>query len=105
MISVELEKCFCNNMLPLYLDIEDKHLKRVIAKLDSGPGRMNADMLAHLRIQGLYAMPGLPNSTGKTQETDQSYGPFKGGKFIARLGLWQVRTAPISYPLPPASSI
>jgi len=27
------------------------------------------------------------------------------GKFIARLGLWQVRTAPISYPLPPASSI
>ena len=23
-------------------------------------------------------MPGLPNSTGKTQETDQNYGPFKG---------------------------
>jgi len=28
-----------------------------------------------------------------------------GGKFIARLGLWQVGTAPISYPLPPASSL
>jgi len=32
-------------------------------------------------------------------------GVLKGMKFIARLGLWQVRTAPISYPLPPASPI
>jgi len=32
---------------------------------------------------------------------------MSSGKFIARLGLWQVRTAPtsISYPLPPASLI
>ena len=29
---------------------------------------------------------------------------WKTMKSIARLGLWQVRTAPISYPLPPASS-
>ena len=53
--------------------------KRVIAKVDSGPGRMNLQMLAHLRIRGLYVVPGLPNSAGKTQETDQNYGPFKGG--------------------------
>jgi len=65
-------------MLPLCTDIEDKPLKRVIAKLDSEPGQMNVDMLAHLRIRGLYVMPCLPNSTGKTQETDQCYGPFKG---------------------------
>jgi len=31
--------------------------------------------------------------------------PNPWGKFIARLGLWQVRTAPISYPLPPAPPI
>jgi len=79
MNSVELDKYFKCAMLPLYPDIEDIPLKRVIVKLDSGPGRMNVEMLAHLRIRGLYMVPGLPNSTGKTQETDQNYGPFKGG--------------------------
>ena len=78
MNSVELDKYFKNSILPLYPDIEDIPGKRVIAKLDSGPGRMNLQMLAHLRIRGLYVVPGLPNSTGKTQETDQNYGPFKG---------------------------
>jgi len=79
MNSVELDKYFCGDILPLYPGIEDRPLKRVTAKLDSGPGRMNVDMLAHLRIRGLHIVPGLPNSTGKTQETDQNYGPFKGG--------------------------
>jgi len=78
MNSVELDKYFKGSILPLYPDIEDVPLKRVIAKLDSGPGRMNLDMLAHLRVRGLYIVPGLPNTTGKTQETDQNYGPFKG---------------------------
>jgi len=79
MNSVELDKYFRGSTLPLHPDIEDKPLKRVIGKVDSGPGRMNLDMLAHLRIRGFYVTPGLPNSTGKTQETDQNYGPFKGG--------------------------
>jgi len=78
MNSVELDKYFKGSILPLYPDIEDVPLKRVIVKVDSGPGRMNVDMLAHLRIRGLYVVPGLPNTTGKTQETDQNYGPFKG---------------------------
>ena len=39
---------------------------------------MNVDLLAKLRLQGVYLVPGVPNTTGKTQETDQSYGPFKG---------------------------
>jgi len=34
-------------------------------------------MLADLKLKGLCLVPGLPNSTGKTQETDQNYGPFK----------------------------
>lgn len=78
MNGVELDKYFKGSILPLYPDIEDVTLKRVIAKVDSGPGRMNLEMLAHLRLRGLYVVPGLPNSTGKTQETDQNYGPFKG---------------------------
>ena len=78
MNSVELDKCFKGSMLPLYPDIDDVPLKRVIAKVDSGPGCMNVEMLAHMRIGGLHIVPGLPNTTGMTQETDQNYGPFKG---------------------------
>ena len=45
--------------------------------MDSGPGRTNLEMLAELRLKGLYLMPGVPNTTSVTQETDQNYGPFK----------------------------
>jgi hypothetical protein len=38
---------------------------------------MNVSMLASLRVQGIYIIPGVPNTTSKTQETNQSYGPFK----------------------------
>jgi len=65
-------------ILPLCPDIADVRGKRVIMKVDSGPGRMNLEMLASLRLQGLCLVPGVPNATGKTQETDQNYGPFKG---------------------------
>lgn len=78
MNSVEFEKYIRGSILPLYPDIADTPGKRVIMKVDSGPGRMNIEMLANLRIQGLYVVPGVPNTTSKTQETDQNYGPFKG---------------------------
>jgi hypothetical protein len=35
------------------------------------------EMLADLRLQGLYIVPGVPNTTSKTQETDQNYGLYK----------------------------
>jgi hypothetical protein len=79
MNSIELEKYMRGSILPLYPDIADVPGKRVIMKVDSGPGRMNVEMLASLRLQGLYLVPGVPNTTGKTQETDQNYGPFKSG--------------------------
>ena len=77
MNAIELHKYFAKSILPLYPDIEDVPLKRVIMKLDSGPGRLNLEMLAELRLKGLYLVPGVPNTTSKTQETDQNYGPFK----------------------------
>jgi len=77
MNAEELEKYFYKTILPLFPDLEDVPRKRVIVKVDSGPGRMHLPMLASLRLKGLYVVPGLPNSTGKTQETDQNYGPFK----------------------------
>jgi hypothetical protein len=77
MNAVELNKYMKNSILPLYPDIEDKPGKRVLMKVDSGPGRLNVEMLADLRIQGLYLVPGVPNTTAKTQETDQNYGVYK----------------------------
>jgi hypothetical protein len=29
---------------------------------------LNVEMLADLRLQGLYSIPGVPNTTAKTQE-------------------------------------
>jgi hypothetical protein len=77
MNAVELEKYMKNSILPLYPDIEDTPGKRVLIKVDSGPGRLNVEMLADLRLQGLYLVPGVPNTTAKTQETDQNYGVYK----------------------------
>ena len=77
MNAVELHKYVENSILPLYPDLEDIDGKRVIMKVDSGPGRMNEDMLAELRLRGFYMIPGVPNTTHVTQETDQNYGFYK----------------------------
>ena len=77
MTAEELQKYMENSIFPLYPDVEDIPGKRVIIKADSGPGRMNVDMLAGLKVRGVYLTPGVPNTTGKTQETDQNYAMFK----------------------------
>lgn len=77
MNAVELEKYLKNSILPLYPDIQDYPDKRVVLKVDSGPGRLNVQMLADLRLLGLYIIPGVPNTTHRTQETDQNYGLYK----------------------------
>jgi len=77
MNAEELEKYLYKRILPLYPHVEGVPRKRDIVKVDSGPGRMHLPMLATLRLKGLYVVPGLPNSTSKTQETDQHYGPSK----------------------------
>jgi hypothetical protein len=78
MNAIKLEKYLKNSILPLYPDIQDFPGKRVVLKVDSGPGRLNIQMLADLRLHGLYLVPGVPsNTTHKTQETDQNYGLYK----------------------------
>jgi hypothetical protein len=76
MNAVELKKYMNGSILPLFPDIEDVLLKRVIVKVDSGPGQMNVEMLANLKLRGFYLVPGVPNTTGK-QETDQNYASYK----------------------------
>jgi len=61
----------------IYPDATDKLGERVIVKIDSGPGRTNMELLARLRMIGVYRYPGVPNTTAVSQETDINYGPFK----------------------------
>jgi len=79
MNAVELKKYMDVAILPLYPDICDIPGKRVMMKVDCGPGRLNVEMLAHLTLKGMYLMPGVPNTTQVTQETDHSYGLYKSG--------------------------
>jgi hypothetical protein len=73
----EFDNYIDNSIVPLYLDLEDTPGKRVLLKVDSGPGRNGRDLLNKARFQGVYLFPGLPNATSVQQETDTNYGPFK----------------------------
>jgi len=77
--AVKLEKYMRKLIHPLFPDATDEDLHCVLLKVDSGSGRMNLEMLATLRLQTFYLVPGMPNTTSVTQETDQNYEPFKGG--------------------------
>ena len=66
-----------NAIMPLYPNAAPEKGKWVVLKCDSGPGRLNLDLLADLRTSGFILFPGVPNTTAVTQETDQNYGPFK----------------------------
>ncbi len=51
--------------------------KRVMLKINSGIGRLQDNLLATLRLIGVYKYPGPPNTTSVTLETDQNYGLCK----------------------------
>jgi hypothetical protein len=61
----------------MWPDAADIPGKRVLYKIDGGPGRLDEGALADSRSRGIYLFPGVQNTTQVTQETDQSYGQFK----------------------------
>ena len=73
----EFYKLVKTNIIPLYPDMKDEPGARVMAKVDSGPGRLAQRLLTYCRNLGLYLYPSVPNSTAVSQETDRNYGPFK----------------------------
>ena len=77
MSDKEFFKYFKNNIVTLYPDARDVPGKRVMPKVDGGPGRLNMEFLSYARNLGFYIYPGVPNSTAVSQETDRNYGPFK----------------------------
>jgi hypothetical protein len=59
MDAIELAKYLESSILPLYPDLDDICGKRLLIKVDSGPGRTNTEMLAKLRLRGVYFVPGF----------------------------------------------
>ena len=90
MTDDEFEQFIENSICPLYPDMEDTPGKRVLLKVDSGPGRNGKELLMKCRFCGLYIYPGLPNATSVQQETDINYGPFKS---IVRDNLKRISSA------------
>ena len=78
----EFEWYINNTIIPLFPDMEDTTGKRVLLKVDSGPGRNFMSLLVSCKFHGLYLFPGLPNATSVQQETDRNYGLFK--KVVSR---------------------
>jgi hypothetical protein len=73
----EFEKYIDNSICPLFPDTEDMPGKRVLLKVNSGPGCNGRELLMKCQFCGLYIYPGLPNATSMQQETDINYGPLK----------------------------
>ncbi len=90
MTDVEFEKYIDNSIVPLYPKLEDTKGKRVMLKVDSGPGRNGRDLIMKCRFRGLYLYPSLPNATSVQQETDRNYGPFKS---VVRNNLREISSA------------
>ena len=72
MTEDEFWKYLEKSVFPLHPDAKDKPSKRVIQKVDSGPGRLGEKMLASARLRGFILYPGVPNTTGVSQETDRN---------------------------------
>ena len=68
---------FKNSIMSLFPDAAPVKGLWVVVKCDSGPGRLNPELLAYIRFHGFIIYPGVPNTTAVTQETDQNYGPFQ----------------------------
>ena len=77
MEDVKFDEYLSNSLIPLYPDAEDLKGKRVIFKLDSGPGRLGVKLLARILPLGFVLYPFVPNTTALSQDTDRNCGPFK----------------------------
>ena len=75
--DIKFENFIQSAIIPLYPDVSNTKGKRVLIKLDRGPGRTNPDLLASLRTLGFVLYPVVPNTTAVSQETDQVYRLFK----------------------------
>jgi hypothetical protein len=60
------------NIRHIFPDCADIDGKRIMLKVDSGPGRSDKEFLAWCHAQGIIVYLGVPNTTAALQEMDQS---------------------------------
>jgi len=77
MDEAHFEKYITDLLAVLYPDCADSKGKRVVFKVDHGPGQSNVKLLVHLRARGCYLFPSVPNSSSVSQEMDQIFDLFK----------------------------
>jgi hypothetical protein len=90
MNTLEFRK-YVLNIRHICPDCADIHGKRIMLKVDSGPGRSNKEFLAWCRARGIIVYPGVPNTTAVLQEMHQSYGGFKTGYYVSLAALVEHR--------------
>ncbi len=62
-----------HSIVPLFPNVElDEPRRRVLLKVDSGPGHNGIELLLKARFREIYIYPGLPNATSVKQEMDIS---------------------------------
>jgi hypothetical protein len=76
MDKAEFQKYFRNCLLLLFPEALDLPGFHVMVKVDSGPGRLNVNLLAELRLLGLYLYPGVPNTMAVIQECPKRFSCF-----------------------------
>ena len=64
---VEFQQYFLNNIVTLFSDSNYGNGKRVMVKVDSGPGRLQEDFLDKALTLGFIVYPGVPNNTAVTR--------------------------------------
>ena len=62
-----------NSIFPLLPEAKEQNGNRVLLKVDSGPGRINAQILCKSGLLGFILYPGVLNTTAVSQETDHNY--------------------------------
>jgi hypothetical protein len=82
---------YVENIRHIFPDCADISDKRIMLKVDSGPGRSNKELLAWCRARGIIVYPGVPNTTAVSQEMDQSSGGFKTGFYASLASLVESR--------------
>ncbi len=72
----KITKYMWYSIAPLFPDALNQPGTCILLKVNSGPGRMNLQLLTSLKLLGIVLYPCIPNKTHVMQETDRLYGPF-----------------------------
>ena len=68
----ELERYINNTIIPLFPDMEDTPGKRILLKVDSGPGHNCMSLLVSCEFRGLYLFPCLPADRPQLRSLQES---------------------------------